>query len=80
MPSPARRYVVKMVTMGSPGWSGTLWAVGCKHRSSAEALFKRRAGEVEQGDALLFIDREVRTVLRSVGSDDAERTAAYFGW
>src|SRR3954452_4379745 len=67
-----------MVTMGSPGWSGTLWAIGCKHLSSADALFSRRASEVEPGDALLLIDREEKKVLRSLGSSDPEKTAEWF--
>jgi hypothetical protein len=74
-----RRYLVSMVTMGSPAWSGTIWAVGCKHLGSAEALFARKAGEVDNGDALLLIDREQRKVLRSVGSSDPEKTVAWFG-
>ncbi len=41
-----RRFVVKMVTRGSPAWSGTLWAYGCKHLASAEALFERRAAKL----------------------------------
>jgi hypothetical protein len=75
-----RRFVVKMVTMGSPAWSGTVWTKGCKHLASAEALFARKVEEVESGDALLLIDRERRKVLRSVGSSDPEKTAAWFGW
>jgi hypothetical protein len=41
-----------------PGWTGTVWAFGCKHLASAEALFERRAVEVSPGDytALLLID------------------------
>jgi Family of unknown function (DUF5681) len=35
--------------------------------------------EVESGDVLLLIDRERRKVLRSVGSSDPEKTAAWFG-
>ena len=76
----ARRYVVKMVTRGSPGWSGTLWGCGCKHLRSAEALFERRAGEVGPGDGLLLIDRQERKVLCSEGSDDPVKTANWFGW
>jgi hypothetical protein len=76
-----RRYAVKMVTMGSPGgWSGTLWAVGCKRLSSAEALFVRKAAEVGSGDGFLLIDREQKKVLRSVGSSDPKKTAAWFRW
>ncbi len=75
-----RRYAVKMVTMGSPGgWSGTLWAVGCKHLSSAEALFARKTSEVGSGDGLLLIDQEQNKILRSVGSADPKKTAAWFG-
>jgi hypothetical protein len=76
----SRRFVVKMVTMGSPAWSGTVWATGCKHLASAEALFARKTVEVASGDALLLIDRQQRKVLRSVGSSDPEKTAARFGW
>ena len=74
-----RGYVVKMVTMGSPAWSGTLWAIGCKHLSSAEALFSRRAPEIGPGDALLLIDREEQKVLRSVGTSDPAKTIGWFG-
>ena len=45
---PSRRFVVKIVTRGSPGWSGG----GCKHPVSAEALFERRESDVEPGDGL----------------------------
>ena len=75
-----RRYAVKMVTTGSPGWSGTLWAVGCKHLSSVDALFARKAAEVGRGDGLMLFDREQKKVLRSVGSSDPKKTAAWFGW
>ena len=75
-----RRFVVKMVTRGSPAWSGTLWAYGCKHLASAEALFERRAGEVGPGDGLLLIDRQERKILRANGSADPVRTASWFGW
>lgn len=77
----ARRYVVKMVT-SSPGWTGTVWAFGCKHLASAQALFHRRSSECEAGDgsALLLIDRDEGKVLQSVGTNDPEKTAHYFGY
>jgi hypothetical protein len=75
----ARRFVVKAVT-STPAWTGTLWAVGCKNRASAEALFDRKATEVSSGDALLLLDRQERVVVRSVGTTDPVKTAAYFGW
>ena len=64
-----RRYVVKMVTSW-PGWTGTVWAYGCKHLASAEALFERREIEVSPGSysALLLIDRQEQQVLRSKGT------------
>jgi hypothetical protein len=71
----SRRFVVKMVTRGSPGWSGTLWAYGCKHLGSAEALFERRESDVGPGDGLLLIDREEKKILRARGSADPVRTA-----
>jgi hypothetical protein len=77
----ARRYVVKMVT-SSPAWTGTVWAFGCKHLASAQALFHRRSGDVEAGDcsALLLIDRDEGKVLQSVGTNDPEQTVSYFGF
>jgi hypothetical protein len=76
---PTRRYVVKMVTAGSPAWSGTVWGYGCKHLKSAEALFRRKSVEVEKGDALFLIDRHRRVVLRSLGSTNPKKTADAFG-
>jgi len=76
----SRRFVVKMVTRGSPGWSGTLWACGCKHLVSAEALFERRKNAVGAGGGLLLIDRHERKILRAKGSVDPVRTANWFGW
>ena len=76
----SRRFVVKMVTRGSPGWSGTLWAYGSKHLVSAEALFERRESEVGHCDRLLLIDREERKILRAKGCEDPVRTANWFGW
>ena len=61
----------------SPAWTGTLWTVGCKHLSSAEALFERKR---TNGDAMLLVDRETGKVLRSVGFEDPEQGARYFGW
>ena len=70
-----RRYLVKAVT-SSPVYSGTVWAIACTKLSSAEALFERK---LEAGDPMLLIDREAGKVLRSVGFDDPERGARYFG-
>jgi hypothetical protein len=77
----SRRYVVKMVTSWS-GWTGTVWAYGCKHLASAEALFARREVEVSPGDysALLLIDRQEHQILRSKGTKDPVKTAGLFGW
>ncbi len=69
-----RRYVVKFVT-SSPGWTGTVWAYGCKHLASAEVLFERKEVEVGAGDGLLLIDRQERIILRAKGSADPVRTA-----
>ena len=72
----SRRYVVKMVTSWS-GWTGTVWAYGCKHLASAEALFARQEVEVSPGDysALLLIDRQEHQILRSKGTKDPVKTA-----
>jgi hypothetical protein len=70
-----RRYLVKAVA-SSPMWTGTLWATACAHLSSAEALFERK---LEDGDAMLLIDREERKVLRSVGFKDPEQGMRFFG-
>jgi hypothetical protein len=75
-----RRYVFKFVTRGSPAWSGKVWAIGCKHLASAEALFDRRRHEVEPGDALLLIDREAQAVLRAEGTPEPEKVANWYGW
>lgn len=74
-----RRYTVKYVT-STPAWTGTVWAYGCKHLASAEALFDRRADEVSAVSALLLLDNEEKKILRSKGSDDPVRTAQYLGW
>jgi hypothetical protein len=76
----SRRFLVKMVTWGSPRWSGTLWAYGCKHLVSAEALFERRENDVGSGGGLLLIDRQEGKILRAMGSDDPVMTANWFGW
>jgi len=70
-----RRYLVKAVT-SSPVWTGALWGIACTRPSSAEALFERR---LKEGDPMLLIDREEGKVLRSVGFDDPEKAARYFG-
>jgi hypothetical protein len=81
----ARRYLVKMVTLGSPGWSGRLWGAGCTHLSSAERLFDRRLRDAEAdgrfgaGDMLLLIDKESRKLLRAVGTQEIENTARSYG-
>jgi hypothetical protein len=56
-------------------------ALGCRLQTSisAEPLFARKAAEVGSGDGLLLIDREQKKVLRSVGSSDPKKTAAWFG-
>jgi hypothetical protein len=76
-----RRYVVKMVTSW-PGWTGIVWAYGCKHLASAEALFERREVEVSPGSysALLLIDRQEQQILRSKGTNDPVKTAGLSGW
>jgi hypothetical protein len=81
--SECRRYVVKEVT-SSPGRTGTLWAVGCTHLASAEALFERKVQEsiadgMEGSSAFLLIDRLEKKVLKSVGSRNPIKTARYFG-
>lgn len=73
-----RRYVVKMVA-SSPGWTGTVWAFGCKHLASAQALFHRRSSEAGDSSALLLIDRDEGKVLESVGTNDPEKVVRYFG-
>jgi hypothetical protein len=57
-----------------------LWGYGCEHLASAEALFERRASEVDAYGALLLIDPEERKVLRSTGTNDPVKRANYFGW
>jgi hypothetical protein len=76
----ARQFIVKAVA-STPAWTGTLWAIGCKHLASAEALFDRKAADMSDGGAaLLLIDRQERVVVRSVGAIDAAKVADYFGW
>jgi hypothetical protein len=80
--APSRRFAVKLVA-SSPGWTGTVSCTGCVHLASAEALFERKAKSEETGEpysALLLLDRQERRVLRSLGSGDPEKTAAFFGW
>ena len=71
----SRRYLVRAVA-SSPGWTGTLWATGCAHLASAEALFERK---LEEGNPMLLIDREERKVLRSVGFEDPDQGMRFFG-
>jgi hypothetical protein len=78
-----RRYIVKEVT-SSPGWTGTLWGIGCSKLTSAEALFARKveqnkADGMQNSSALLLIDRLERKVLKSEGSKDPIKTARFFG-
>lgn len=74
----ARRYVVKLITSGSPAWSGVLWGVGCKYLQSAEILFERRKTQLADGDALLLIDRQEKIVLKAAGTSDPAKTADWF--
>ena len=69
-----RRYVVKEVA-SSPGWTGCLWAVGCKYMASAMRLFEQKSVDYQAGGgaALLLIDRQKRVVLRSRGSEIRRR-------
>ena len=52
-----RRYLVR-ARAESPMWSGTIFAVACKHLASAELLFeKKRADEDHSFQVLELIDK-----------------------
>ena len=61
-----RRYVVKEV-VSTMAWTGTIWAVGCSSRESAERALKKRVArnmaEVGEPGAVMAFDREIGCLI-----------------
>jgi len=78
-----RRYIVKGYA-SSPTWSGCTWANSCVTLESAKSLYSKKVAAFEAGtanaDAILLIDRQLRQVVLSVGTDNPEKVANSYGW
>ena len=81
--SKPRRYIVKGYA-SSPTWSGCTWAHSCVTLESAKSLYSKKVAAFEAGtanaDAILLIDRQLREVVLSVGTDNPEKVANSYGW
>ena len=81
--SKPRRYIVKGYA-SSPTWSGCTWANSSVTLESAKSLYSKKVAAFEAGtanaDAILLIDRQLREVVLSVGTDNPEKVANSYGW